>query len=630
LTDTNKTAGSAAPRSGWHILGEYIARHRLAYVTAVLSIALSSTLAAIIPRLVGRLADTYAAGTLTLPSARHLALLVLATGTARVLLGWLGRFLTAQHGRIITFDIRDALFRKWETLTPAYYHGHSTGELLSHALSDVDVVRQVAAMGINTAINGVFMLGASMYFMFFHMNSRLALAGLVPLLAIPALIRHFGPKIKRQSGIFQSTLGQMSQTVEEIVGGIRTVKAFSNESLVERRFQDQLAELVEQKMRFVRLSAIFGALVPLMSAFGFIAVIWYGSFLAIRGEISLGNLIGFLLYLTLLKQPLEQLGNMLNTVQRASASLFRLSELLEVVPDTVETASENSVPPETGHIEVRDLTFRYAGTERDVLRGLSFSVAPGKTLGIVGSIGSGKTSLAHLLLRLYEPPAGTIFVDGRDIRSYSLEHLRRAIAYVPQNSFLFSTSVSENIAFSHDGAPDQAAVVRASRIASVDEDVAKFPEGYATEIGERGVRLSGGQKQRVAIARMIYKDSPIRILDDSLSAVDTRTERRILENLAAGDDGRLTDSVTIVVSHRLSAVMNADEIILLEDGAVAERGDHAQLLSLGGTYARLWELQAGEVDKSDSIGPASVPAEILEILRTEDEEALNESAEDAK
>jgi len=380
----------------------------------------------------------------------------------------------------------------------------------------------------------------------------------------------------------------------------------------------------------VRLSAIFGALVPLMSAFGFIAVIWYGSFLAIRGEISLGNLIGFLLYLTLLKQPLEQLGNMLNTVQRASASLFRLSELLEVVPDTVETAGEDSVPPETGHIEVRDLTFRYAGTERDVLRSLSFSVAPGKTLGIVGSIGSGKTSLAHLLLRLYEPPAGTIFVDGRDIRSYSLEHLRRAIAYVPQNSFLFSTSVSENIAFSHDGAPDQEAVVRASRIASVDEDVAKFPEGYATEIGERGVRLSGGQKQRVAIARMIYKDSPIRILDDSLSAVDTRTERRILENLAAGDDGRLTNSVTIVVSHRLSAVMNADEILLLEDGAVAERGSHAQLLALGGTYARLWELQAGEVDKSDSIAPVSVPAEILEILRTEDEEALNESVEDAK
>ena len=644
--------------SGWHILGEYIAAHPIAYIVAVLSIAASSMLAAIIPRLVGRLADTYSAGSLTVDIARHIALLILGVGTVRVFFGWLGRFLTAQHGRVITFKIREALFRKWETLTPAYYHKHSTGELLSHALSDVDVVRQVAAMGINTAINGVFMLGASMYFMFAKMHWKLAVAGLIPLLGIPVLIRYFGPKIKNQSGVFQASLGRMSQTVEEIVGGIRTVKAFSNEGVVLQRFEAQIGDLVNEKMKFVRLSAVFGALIPLMSAFGFISVIWYGGYLAIHKEITLGVLVEFLLYLTLLKQPLEQLGNMLNTVQRASASLGRLSTLLEVVPDTVDELRTDSTIPSNGEIVVKNLSFRYPGAPHAALQNLSFSVKPGKTLGIVGSIGSGKTTLAHLLLRLYEPPEGSVFVDGKDIRSYSLEHLRNAISYVPQNGFLFSTSVSANIAFSSDEVPDEIKVRQSATVAAMDGEIEKFPESYATEIGERGVRLSGGQKQRVAIARMIYKDSPIRILDDSLSAVDTKTERRILDNLsgiknqsrqnlttddsdvkyrapfetplnaAPQDERNFKESVTIVVSHRLSAVMNADEIILLDGGTVAERGDHAALLALDGLYARLWVLQSGEIGKSDSAPGSVTDAEILEVLRVEDEEAAKAEGND--
>lgn len=618
-----KTARPAEGRSGWHLVGEYIASHPVAYLAAVGSIAASSVLAATIPRFIGRLADAYSAGTLTLSAARDIALLVLGVGTARVFFGWLGRYLTAQHGRIITFRIREALFRKWETLTPAYYHKHSTGELLSHALSDVDVVRQVAAMGINTAINGVFMLGASTYFMFFHMNARLAVAGLVPLLAIPVLIRHFGPRIKHQSGSFQASLGRMSQTVEEIVGGIRTVKAFNNEGVVLDRFEAQISDLVEEKMKFVRLSAIFGALVPLMSAFGFIVVIWYGGWLTIHREISLGILVEFLLYLTLLKQPLEQLGNMLNTVQRASASLGRLSALLDAAPDTVEDARIAPRAPSDGRIEVRDLTFRYPGTTANVLEDVSFSVQPGETLGIVGSIGSGKTTLAHLLLRLYEPPPGTIHVDGLDIRAYRLEQLRKAISYVPQNGFLFSTSIESNIAFSSEEPPTRERVADAARVAGIHEEIERFPEGYATEIGERGIRLSGGQKQRVAIARMIHKDSPVRVLDDSLSAVDTRTERRILENLGSrGEMAQGGGSATIVISHRLSGVMNADEILLLDAGRVAERGNHESLLALDGTYARLWALQAGEIGKSDpATAPETIDGAILELLRVEDEDA---------
>lgn len=611
-------------KPGWPILGRYIADHLWGYLAALLSIALSSVLAAVIPQLVGRLADTYNAGSLTPHTAERIALWILLVGSIRVTLGWLGRFLIAQHGRKLTFRIREQLFRKWETLTPSYYHQHSTGELLSHALSDVDVVRQMAAMGINTAINGIFMLGASAYFMVFTMDARLAAVGLIPLLGIPALIRYFGPKIKRQSAIFQASVGAMSQTVEEIVGGIRTVKAFSNELVIQRRFESQISALVEQKLHFTRLSAFFGASIPLLSALGFIVVIWYGSWLVIQHQLSLGALVSFLLYLTLLRQPLEQLGNMLNVVQRASASLSRIAELLAVEPDTVDRPNAIEAPRIQGTIEVRNLTFRYPGASSDSLRNVSFRLAPGQTLGVVGTIGSGKTTLAHLLLRLYEPPAGTIFIDGRDILDIPLEQLRLSIAYVPQNSFLFSTTVTANIAFSEEAAPEEDRVRRAAEVASVHQDIQKFAEGFESEIGERGVRLSGGQKQRLAIARMIYKQAPIRILDDSLSAVDTKTERAILENL--GSDKR---AATLVIAHRLSAVMNADEILILDDGQVAERGNHESLLGQGGIYSRLWMLQTGEIGRSDPLGPEpSSNAELLEIIRVEDQSATKEELEE--
>lgn len=612
--------------SGWPILGRYIAQNPWAYVVAVVSIAGSSTLAAVIPRLVGRLADLFATHGLDLAQARRLALWVLLVGSVRVTLGWLGRYLTAQHGRIVTFRIREMLFEKWERLPPAYYHRHSTGELLSHALSDVDVVRQAAAMGINTAVNAVFMVGAAMWFMVFRMNARLAFAGLLPMFAIPLLIRYFGPRIKGRSAEFQAALGRMSQAVEETVGGIRTVKSFGNEPVELARFETHLDELVERKMRFVRLSAVFGALVPLASALGFVTTIWYGGYLVIHHQLSLGDLVGFLLYLTLLKQPLEQLGNMLNTLQRASASLSRLQTLLSAQPESSDAGPTLAGFVARGAVEARHLTFRYPGTERDVIQDLSFSLPSGGTLGIVGSIGSGKTTLAHLFLRLHEPPRGSLFLDGVDILDLALEDLRRSIAYVPQTGFLFSTSIEANIGFSDDqGTPEPSRVAHAARLGGIEEEIERFPDRYATEIGERGVRLSGGQKQRVAIARMVHKEAPVRILDDSLSAVDTNTERKILGNFAREN----SSATSIVISHRLSAVRDAGEILVLDRGRVVERGEHAELLAQDGIYAHLWSLQAGEIDRSPEAALDSVvEAGILEVLRTEDEDAVRSEVEE--
>jgi len=315
----------------------------------------------------------------------------------------------------------------------------------------------------------------------------------------------------------------------------------------------------------------------------------------------------------MLRQPLEQLGNVLNIVQRSSASLNRIASLLQVVPDVRDREGLLVDLPLKGAVSVRGLSFRYPGTERDVLSDITFTVKPGRSLGIIGGMGSGKTTLADLLLRLYDPPEGTVFLDGRDIFSYPLARLREGIAYVPQDGFLFSTTILDNIGFA-DHYPDREWAERCSHIAAIHETLAALPEGFDTAIGERGVRLSGGQKQRIAIARMIYKDAPLQILDDSLSAVDTTTELRILKNLREREA-----RTTIIISHRLSAVQQADEIIVLRDGRIAERGSHRTLMALGGMYADQWLLQSGEAeDDGDHHEPVSgYPEGELDALEAE-------------
>ena len=624
MTDNAKARKKDGKESGWYLLWEYAREHPFIYFVSIASIGLSAVLAVVIPRIIGQFTDSFKAGTLDMSGAWKYTWLVFVVGIARVSFGWIGRLLAAQHGRVITYKIREKLFKKWESLSPAYYHGHSVGDLLSHALSDVEVVRQVASMGINITVNGIFMLGAALYMMIIHMNWPLAIAGLGPLIAIPVMVRYYGPRIKEQSAKLQAALGNMSQTVEEIFGGIRTVKAFGNENVVIGRFEEKVENIVSERIKFVKLSSIFGALVPLMASLGFVIVISYGSFLTINKTISLGDFVAFLLYLTLLRQPLEQLGNMLNVIQRSSASLGRISELLNVPPMVFDGNGKLHNSPVKGDIEVENLTFRYPGTPTNVLKDISFTIKRGKTLGIIGPIGSGKTTLAHLLLRLYEPPVRSIFIDGVDIREFAVEHLRKSIAYVPQNGFLFSTTVLENIAFSEDKA-DEKKVVNSAKITAVDEDIEKFSDKYRTEIGERGVRLSGGQKQRVAIARMIYKNAPVHILDDSLSAVDTKTERLILTNMKNGEFPEIAgkSKTTIIISHRLSAVMNANEILVLDRGRVFERGNHASLVKAGGLYARLWNMQAGISGKHEfPDDDASNRTEMLEAIIDEDAQAV--------
>jgi len=590
--------------SGLRIVGSYFRTNWVIYLLGIAMVAAGSLLAAQIPSLLGRVTDSLRDGKLGMTEMTGYVSMIVLIGVLRVATGWGGRVLVHHKGRELTYRLRKELFAKWGTLSPSYYHRHSVGDMISHALSDVEVVRELVSQGLNQGVSGMAMLLGAAYLMAVHVDWRLTLAGLGPLLFIPLLVKLLGPQIRLQSQRSQEALGAMAQTTEEVIGGIRTVKAFGKEQVVIGRFENRVDAIVDEKMRFVHLSASFSALLPLLVNLGFIFVLGYGGFLVTKKVISLGDFVAFTLYVAMLRMPLEQLGNVINIVQRSIASLNRIDELLRVVPDVLDRKGPLMDIPLQGSFRVKALTFCYPGSDREVLNNISFCVKPGKTLGIIGAMGSGKSTLANLLLRLSDPPEGTVFVDDRDILHYPLARLREGIAYVPQDGFLFSSTVLENIALS-DEYPDRERVERCAGITAVHENILCFPEQYDTEVGERGVCLSGGQKQRIAIARMIYKDAPFQIMDDSLSAIDTATERRILDNLrelsksrAGSDVAR--DKATIIIAHRLSSVQHADEILVLEEGRIVERGSHALLISQNGIYAEQWFMQAGQFEESES------------------------------
>lgn len=595
--------------TGWGIVRAYIFRNRAAYFAGVSLTTIASILAVLVPWQIGRFSDRLKSASLTFEDTAYFAAAVLLISSVRITIWWFGRMTVHRKGRILTYQLRRDLFLKWGTLSPVYYHVQSIGDLLSHALSDVEVVRELVTMGINVTASGLSMLVAVVYMMSVYGDWRLSLAGLGPMIAIPLLVCYLGPRLRAYSLRSQEALGSMAQTVEEVFGGIRAVKAFGTEQVVIDRFEQKVDAIVVERMTFVRLSSLFESLIPLLANLGFIIVLGYGGYLTISKEITLGGFVASTMYVALLRSPLEHLGKVLNLIQRGSASLDRIAGLLAVVPEVRDREDETLLDRQLqGHIRVERLTFRYPGTERDILTDISFTVAPGKTLGIIGAMGSGKTTLADLLLRLYDPPPGSILLDGEDILSYPLARVRQGVAYVPQDGFLFSTTLLDNIAFADD-LPDRERVVQAARVAALHDTIEQFPDGFATEVGERGVRLSGGQKQRVALARMMYKDAVIQILDDSLSAVDTTTERQILKIFAAGGTGRSMTALpepktTIIISHRLSAVQYADEILVLDDGLVVERGTHAGLIAASGNYAKLWFMQSGiSAEELKSIDP---------------------------
>jgi ATP-binding cassette subfamily B protein len=488
--------------------------------------------------------------------------------------------------RQLEFDIRNEFFAHLQKQPLEWFHRRRTGELMSIATNDMAAVRMMLGPGVMYTVNTLTIGLLSVSFML-AISPRLTLLSLLPLPLVSLSVWWFGNRIHKRFERVQERMAMLSAQVQENLAGVRVVRAFGAEPREASRFDALSEDYRRGHLELIRVSAIFQPSLAFWSGVGALLAIWLGGREVILGHITLGQFVAFTVYLALLNWPMVALGWVINIFQRGSASFRRITGLLDEEPAiATRPGARRPSEPARGGIEFRHLTFRYPDAAEPVLHDVSFRAPAGSTVALVGRTASGKSTVLALLSRLFDPPPGTVFVDGDDVRDLDLAWLRAQVASVPQDPFLFSITVAANIAYGVER-EDAGAVARAAQVAHLHADIAGFPEGYRTLVGERGITLSGGQKQRTAIARAVLRDAPILLLDDCLSNVDTQTEEAILDGLR----GEMRRRTTLLVSHRVSTVREADLILVLDHGRIVERGQHAELLALGGHYAALHRAQ---------------------------------------
>ncbi|EGL13062.1 MULTISPECIES: ABC transporter ATP-binding protein [unclassified Paenibacillus] len=569
------------------LLRNYVKANLGLYSVGVAFIILSNVVQSFFPRVLGEFTDDLQLKVATSHTVASYGMQLLGIGVAYGVLFGIGQYTNARLGRRFEYATRQKLFRHFSTLSEHYFSRHGVGKLLSYVMNDVTAVRESISNGVNQTTNAIFfILSAFVMMSFSSIPFGLIALSLAPMAFIPFIVVFLGPRIRSRSLEVQESLATMTESAEEQFGGIRVTKTFAAEEIAYERFGRNVDAIREKQLRLVRMSSLFQSLLPLMGSFSMIIAILAGGYMTLHGQITLGSFVSLTFYLRMMMTPLQQIGNVINMMQRSRASLERLNHLLAVKPDIREEAKAEQLENGAGELDIRGLSFRYPGSDRRALEAIDLKVEPGRTLGIIGRTGSGKTTLVKLLLRIYDPPAGTIFIAGHDIRRVTLESLRSQIAYVPQDGFLFSTTIRDNIAFSRRDAADDE-MQQAAREAQIYSSITELPRGFETKLGERGITLSGGQRQRASLARGFMKQAPILILDDSVSAVDAVTETNIVRQIRAAH----RDKTTLIIAHRISAVKHADEIVVLDEGRIVQRGTHKELLARPGLYASLYQIQ---------------------------------------
>lgn len=579
----------------------YVKKHGVRYIFGFITLLIVDYSLTYIPKFTGVITDGLEKGNMDKAGILHYTLLILGLGVLIALGRFLWRFFFFGAARSIEKELRNDLYKHLETLDVEYYHENKTGDLMSRFTSDMEAVRTSVGIAFVAAFDASVMTIMVLYQMIFYVNLKLTLITLIPMLLILGGMFLYGQKMHARFLKRQEAVSDLTDFVQENISGVRVVKAFVQEKAQAAFFAKYNKNTKAKNLKVAGLQSIVIPILEFLIGLSTLITLVFGGYLTLKKQISLGQFVAYNQYIHMLVWPMIACGDSIQNVSKGMASVKRIHDIMKqssklTAPSFV---AEEEVATLKGNISFQDMSFTYPGNEAPTLSHITFDVKAGETLAIVGRTGSGKTTLVDLLIHLYNVEPGMITLDGMDINAISLKSLRQQIGFVPQDEFMFSDTIKGNIAFGMEEV-DMEEIERAAKLACVHENIIDFPHGYETIVGERGVTLSGGQKQRSSIARAWIKDAPILILDDSLSAVDTDTEERILKNLHGSRAGK----TTILIAHRISTIQNADKIVVLDEGKLAEIGNHDELMEKNGIYREMFEMQQLEAMRNTFVEEA--------------------------